>query len=351
MHEFNYVKLKESRWDGEILSFVAQIHEYKGKQELYIRQKPVELDRLIEMAKIQSTESSNKIEGIETTSARVRQIVQEKTTPRNRDELEIAGYRDILKTIHNNYEHIPLASNVVLQLHRDLLSYTDKSFGGQFKNTQNYISETCADGSVATRFTPLAPYETPQAVETICVNCKQALDQEVIDPLILIPIFISDFLCIHPFNDGNGRMSRLLTTLLLYKSGYMVGRYISVEKKIEKTKDTYYDVLAQVSDSWHDGNNDYTPFIKYLLGIILHCYKDFEKRIGSIDHKSTPYDIVRKAVSEKLGKFTKKEILEQCPSIQSSSVEAALKKLKEEGYILMQGGGRSTSYVRNPNKQ
>jgi len=136
--------------------------------------------------------------------------------------------------------------------------------------------------------------------------------------------------------------------LLLYKSGYIVGRYISVEKKVEKTKDTYYDVLGQISDRWHSGENDYTPFIKYLLGIIFNCYKDLEKRIGSIDRKSTPYDIVRKAVRERLGEFTKKEILEQCPSIKSSSVEAALKKLKEEGYILMQGGGRSTSYVRNP---
>jgi Fic family protein len=351
MHEYNYLKLKESRWDNEILSFVAQIHEFKGKQELYLRQKPVELERLIGVAKIQSTESSNKIEGIETTSARVRELVREKTTPKSRDEQEIAGYRDILKTIHENYEHIPLSSNVILQLHRDLLSYTDKSFGGRFKNTQNYISETYGDGSVATRFTPLAPHETPEAMDSICKHYLQALDQEVIDPLILIPIFICDFLCIHPFNDGNGRMSRLLTTLLLYKSGYVVGRYISVEKKIEETKNTYYDVLGHTSDRWHDGKNDYTPFIKYFLGIILNCYKDFEKRIGSVDRKSTPYDIVRRAVSEKLGEFTKKEILEQCPSIQSSSVEAALKKLREEGYISMHGVGRSTYYVRNLDHQ
>ena len=348
MHQFDYVKLKESRWDGEILSFVAQIHEHKGKQELYYRQKPVELERLVEIAKIQSTESSNKIEGIEATSARVRQLVEEKTAPKDRDEQEIAGYRDILNTIHESYEFIPLRSEIILQLHRDLLSYTDKSFGGKFKNTQNYISETNADGSVFTRFTPIAPHETPQAMEAICIGYQEAIDRQVVDPLILIPTYICDFLCIYPFNDGNGRMSRLLTTLLFYKCGYMVGRYISVEKKIEKTKDNYYDVLRQISTGWHDNGNDYTPFIKYFLGIILNCYKDFENRIGSIDRKSTPYDIVRKVVSETLGVFTKKEILEQCPSIKSSSVEAALKKLKEEGYILSQGSGRSTTYVRNP---
>lgn len=351
MQTFDYMKLKTQTWDSEILSFVAQIHEHKGKQELYIRQKPVELERLAEVAKIQSTDSSNKIEGIHTSHARMRQLVKEKTTPRDRDEQEIAGYRDILNTIHESYEHIPLKSEIILQLHRDLLKYTSLSFGGQFKNTQNYISETSADGTVTTRFTPLAPFETPQAVNDICSSYQEALNKQVIDPLILIPIYICDFLCIHPFNDGNGRMSRLLTTLLLYKSGYMLGRYISVEKQIEQTKETYYDVLGQISDSWHEGGNDYTPFIKYFLGIILNCYKDFEKRIGSIDTRSTPYDIVRNAVSDRLGVFTKIEILESCPSIRSSSVEAALKRLKEEGYIIMQGGGRSTTYIRNPDYQ
>ena len=335
MKKIDYMNLKTQTWDSEILSFVAQIHEHKGKQELYIRQKPVELERLVEVAKIHSTDSSNRIEGIHTSDARMRQLVKERTAPRNRDEQEIAGYRDILNTIHESYEHIPLKSEIILQLHRDLLKYTSLSFGGQYKNTQNYISESLADGTVTTRFAPLAPFETPQAVNDICSSYQEALNKQVIDPLILIPIYICDFLCIHPFNDGNGRMSRILTTLRLYKSGYLVGRYISVEKKIEQTKETYYDVLGQISVRWYEGGNDYTPFIKYFLGIILNCYKDFEKRIGSIDTRSTPYSIVKKAVSDRLGVFTKMEILEQCPSIKSSSVEAALKKLKEEGYIIM----------------
>ncbi|AEC02702.1 Fic family protein [Parasphaerochaeta coccoides] len=351
MRQFNYTNLKESSWSSSILSYVSSIREHKGKQELYIRQKPVEVERLVEVARIQSTESSNKIEGIGTSRTRIRQLVQEKSTPRDCDEQEIAGYRDVLSTIHESYEFIPLTPHVILQFHRDLLSYTDKSFGGKFKNTQNFINEFHADGTTLTRFTPREPYETPDAVDEICRSYQQAIAQQVVDPLILIPIFICDFLCIHPFNDGNGRMSRLLTTLLLYKSGFMVGKYISVERKIEKTKASYYDALRQVSTDWHEGRNDYTSFIKYFLGIVLNCYKDFENRLGSVDRKSTPYDIVREAVNERVGTFTKMEILELCPSIKSSSVEAALKRLKEEGYIFSQGGGRSTSYVRNPEYQ
>ena len=348
VREFNYIKLRESLWDVEILSFVAQIREHKGRQELYLRQKPVELERLGEVARIQSTDSSNRIEGIGTSNARMKQLVEDRTTPLTRDEQEIVGYRDVLNTIHESYEHIQLKGSVILQLHRDLLSYTDKTFGGKFKNTQNYINETHTDGSSFTRLTPLAPFETPEAVEEICTSYRDALEKQVVDPLILIPIFICDFLCIHPFNDGNGRISRLITTLLLYQSGFMVGKYISIEQKIERTKDTYYDVLGKVSRSWHEGENDYTSFIKYLLGLFLNCYRDLEDRLGSVDRKSTPYEIVRKALDNTLGVFTKVQILERCPSIGSSSVEAALKRLKEEGYILSQGRGRSTTYVKNP---
>ena len=210
MRTFDYTKLAEMQWDSETLGLIAQIHEYKGRQELYLKRKPVELDRLVEIAKIQSTESSNKIEGIVTTNARIKQLCLEKTTPRTRDEKEILGYRDVLNTIHENFEYIPIRASYILQLHRDLYSYSEKAIGGRFKNTQNYISEQREDGSSFVRFTPLAPFETPEAVDSICESYNRAIDSSAIDPLLLIPVFITDFLCIHPFNDGNGRMSRLL---------------------------------------------------------------------------------------------------------------------------------------------
>jgi len=346
MRGFDYNALKNQHWDSEILGLVAQIHEYKGRQELYLKQKPAALDKLIEIAKIQSTEASNKIEGIVTTSTRVQQLCMEKTTPRNRDEEEIMGYRDVMNTIHESYEYIPICSSYILQLHRDLYKYSEKAIGGRYKNTQNVIAETKADGTHIVRFTPMAPYETPEAIEAICESFNQVMDSWVIDPLVLIPIFINDFLCIHPFNDGNGRMSRLLTTLLLYRCGYVVGRYISIESKIEKTKAKYYQVLEESGIGWHEGSNDPTPFVKYILGIILAAYRDFESRVSYVDEKLPSVEQVRKAVLEKIGRFTKSEIMELVPSIGKASIENALKKLAEEGFIERHGKGKSTFYTR-----
>lgn len=349
MRNFDYKKLNDRMWDNEILSYVAKIHEYKGRQELYIRQKPVELNRLIEIAKIQSTEASNSIEGIVTTKSRLKQIMEDKTTPQNRDEKEILGYRNALNIVHENYNYISVTPNYILQLHGEMLKYTSFSYAGSFKTCPNEIAKTNPDGTREIIFKPLEPYETLEAIEKICENYKQAIASEIIDPLILIPCFILDFLCIHPFNDGNGRMSRLLTLLLLYKSGYMVGQYISIEKAISDTKESYYQALAISDRDWQHENNDPKEFIKYMLGVILSCYKDFEKRIGiAWDNgaKSTSYDIVKKYVTAKIGTFTKQEALSNCPSLGSSSVEAALKKLVNEGIIERIGAGRKTHYVR-----
>lgn len=347
MRTFDYSKLQIKKWDSELLGLVAQIHEYKGRQELYLKQKPVVLDKLIDIAKIQSTEASNKIEGIVTTNTRVQQLCLEKTTPRNRDEEEIMGYRDVLNTIHENYEYIPIRTSYILQLHRDLYQYSERDIGGRFKNTQNYIAATYPDGTQKVLFTPLSPYETPDAIDSICESFNQALDNCIIDPLVLIPIFINDFLCIHPFNDGNGRMSRLLTTLLLYRCGYVVGRYISLENKIEKTKEKYYEVLNTSGESWYEENNDPTPFVKYLLGIILAAYREFECRVNLFDEKLPAVDLVRRAINEKVGKFTKSEIMELVPSIGKASVENSLKKLVDKGIIQRHGMGKTTFYTRN----
>ena len=307
MREFDYSNLRDNQWDSEILGLVAQIHEYKGRQEMYLNQKLATLDRLVEIAKVQSTESSNIIEGIVTTSTRLKQLCNKKTTPRNRNEQEIMGYRDVLNTIHENYGYIQLQNSYILQLHRDLYRYSDKSIGGRFKNTQNVIAETRPDGTQSVIFTPMNPFETPDAMKNICDSFNQVIDSCEVDPLVLIPIFINDYLCVHPFNDGNGRMSRLLTTLLLYRCGYFVGKYVSLESRIEKTKNEYYDVLRASEIGWHEGKNDSTPFIKYLLGIILSAYRDFEDRVDIFGDKLSAIELVQRATEQRIGKFTKSD--------------------------------------------
>ena len=355
MRTFDYNALADKRWDVETINYLSQIHEYRGKQQLYLRQKPAALERLVEIAKVQSIESSNRIEGIVTTSTRIQALASQKTTPRNRDESEIAGYRDVLNTIHENHEYIPLRSNYILQLHRDLMQYTGSDLGGKYKITQNYLQETMADGSTFIRFTPVAPYETEPSMIAICDSYQKALDQRKIDPLLLIPVFITDFLCIHPFNDGNGRMSRLLTLLLLYQADYLVGRYISIEKHIEKTKAAYYDALEAASQGWHEEQGDPEPFIKYMLGVILACYREFEDRVdalskpdesGKVLIKSNATDIVRAAVESRIGKFTKTDIYNICPSLSRSSVELGLRELLKNDEICKFGAGRATYYIR-----
>ena len=344
MRQFDYAKLKDQLWDTEVVNYLSQIHEAKGKQTLYLRQKPEQLDRLVEIAKIQSTEASNEIEGIRTTETRLRQLMREKAAPRNRDESEIAGYRDALNVVHESFEYIPLTPNYILQLHKIMLSHTDSAFGGSFKNVQNYISATNADGKAYTLFTPLAPYETPPAVQEICDAYNRAMGEGKVDPLILISVFIHDFLCIHPFLDGNGRMSRLLTTLLLYRAGYEVGKYISLEAKIAKNKGAYYDALELSQTGWHEERDDPTPFIKYLLGTIISAYRDFEDRMEIISPSSE--DTVRKAVESRIGKFAKREIIELCPNISASTVERNLRAMVNRGELEKQGAGKSTVYIR-----
>ena len=346
MRDFNYSKLRNIKWDNEVLGLVAQIHEYKGKQALFLKQKPATLEKLVEIAKIQSTEASNKIEGIVTTATRIKQLCDQKTTPRNRDEEEISGYRDALSLIHESYEYIPIKSSYILQLHQVLYRYSQRSIGGRFKNTQNYITEIKESGEQIVRFMPLDPFETPTAIEKMCESFNRETDACEVDPLILIPAFIVDFLCVHPFNDGNGRMSRLLTTLLLYRAGYVVGKYVSLESKIEKTKESYYKALEKSDINWNNGENDITPFIKYILGTVLSAYRDFEQRVILVEDKSSAIDLVRNAVNNTIGKFTKSDIMELVPSVGKTSVENSLKILIEEGVIGRDGKGKATFYFR-----
>ena len=346
MRTFNYSKIKEQTWDSEILGYIAAIYREVGKQEQYLKQRPEELEKLVEIAKIQSTEASNAIEGIVTTNTRIRQLVEEKTTPKNRDEQEIAGYRDVLNAIHDSFDVIPISRNYILQLHKIMYSHMNNPLAGQTKNIQNYISATYPDGHTETLFTPLSPFETPEALDKICEEYNRVIGNLEVEPLIAIPIFIHDFLCIHPFNDGNGRMSRLLTTLLLYRNGFYVGKYISLEAKIAKTKDLYYDALARSQDGWHEGCEDAVPFIKYLLSIILAAYKDFEDRFSIVETKLPAVEMVRKATQNKIGRFTKQDIRELCPSLSISSIEGSLRKLVKEGDLKREGSGKATYYLR-----
>lgn len=346
MREFNYSKYKDYKWDSEILGLVSGIHEYRGKQELYLAQKPAVLDKLVEVAKVQSTESSNAIEGIFTSNTRLNQLMQSKTTPRNRDEEEIAGYRFVLDMIHESYEFIPISSNYILQLHQNLYRFTNRSIGGHFKNSDNHIVARNKNDIEHVIFEPLSPLETPIAIDRICEEFNRVSATEEVDTLLLIPIFIHDFLCVHPFNDGNGRMSRLLTTLLLYRAGYVVGKYVSLEKKIAELKDLYYDSLNMSQNGWHEGEDDPTPFIKYILKTIIAAYKDFEERIEIIDIKEPAIEQVRAAVYKKIGKFTKSEIMEMCPKLGRASVENSLTALVKEEVLERRGSGRGTYYVR-----
>ena len=346
MRDFHYTAIREQKWDSEILGLIAAIYKEAGKQEMYLKQRPEELEKLVEIAKVQSTEASNAIEGIVTTSTRIRQLVEEKTAPRNRDEQEIAGYRDALNIIHENFDAIPITRNYILQLHKVLYSHMNNPMAGQTKSVQNYISATYPDGHTETLFTPLAPFETPEALDRICDEYNRVIGNMEAEPLIVIPIFIHDFLCIHPFNDGNGRMSRLLTTLLLYRNGFYVGKYISLEAKIAKNKDLYYAALRQAQEGWHEGTEDAVLFIKYLLGIILSAYRDFEDRFSLVEQKKPALETVRQATLNKIGRFSKQDIRELCPALSVSSIEGALRKLVASGELKREGNGKNTCYYR-----
>ncbi len=334
--------------NSNIINLISKIHEYKGKQSYLLDTKKDTLDTLLKVAKIQSTSSSNKIEGIYTTDKRISEIVNQKLEPKNRNEEEIAGYRDVLSLIHGNYNFIDITKNTILQLHRDLYKYTGYNYGGKFKNSQNYIEEKNEKGEKKIRFTPLSCVETPIAIEELCKNYNELVNNELCDLLVLIPIFILDFVSIHPFNDGNGRMSRLLTLLLLYKADYVVGKYISIEKIIEETKDSYYDALEKSSVKWHDNENDYSYFVEYYLGIILNAYKEFDSRINIAENKKiTAYDRIIDIFKDNIIPIDKAFIMNKFPNLSETTIERVLNKLLKEDKIVKISGGRYTKYKWN----
>jgi len=352
MRTLNYKTEYQKLLSPEIVSYLAQIHEQKGQQNLFIEAQKDALSELLEIAKIQSTEASNRIEGIITTDDRLKKIVMNKTTPKGRSEREIAGYRDVLNTIHENYDFIPVRPGMILQLHRDLYKFSNSAIGGSFKNSDNIIAKELPDGTKRVRFQPVPAWETTEAMGTLCNALQEASADPELDPLLLMPMFILDYLCIHPFNDGNGRMSRLLTLLLLYRSGYFVGKYISIERLIADSKETYYEVLQESSTGWHEGKNDYLPFVRYMLGVVIAAYREFASRVDILITRglSKP-DRVREIIRSTTGKITKTQIMRQCPDISQKTVERALAEMLKNGEIIKISGGRYTSYTWNWEKE
>ena len=326
MREFDFKAEYQKLLTPEVVAYLTQIHEYKGQQNLFIEAKADALSNLLEVAKIQSTEASNRIEGIITTDDRLKKIVREKTMPQSRSEKEIAGYRDVLATIHESHDYIPPKPTVILQLHRDLYKFSGKSIGGSFKNSDNVIAEELPDGRKIVRFEPVSAWETPGAMTALCDAFRTAMQDTELDPLL--------------------RMSRLLTLLLLYRSGYIVGKYISIEKLISDTKETYYEALQESSCNWHEGTNDYAPFVTYMLGVLVAAYRDFESRIELLTTKglSKP-DRVREIIKNHLGKITKSEIMAKCPDISQITVQRTLAELLKNGEITKLSGGRYTAYL------
>ena len=347
MHIFDYKESPKNLQTPEIVNMLSSLHEFRGKQELYIEAESDILTALLNIAKIQSTKASNKIEGIYTSDERLEALVMEKAEPQNRSEEEIAGYREVLATVHDSYEYISICPNNILQLHRDLYGFSSSDTGGRFKNTDNVIAESGKDGKQRVRFAPVPAFQTAEAMEALCSEFNSAIDRSEYDPLLLIPMFILDFLCIHPFNDGNGRMSRLLTLLLLYRSGYIVGKYISMEMLIEKTKETYYEALQNSSIGWHDNTSDYTSFVRYYLGVVLKGYNDFQDRVEHLKYrKISKTERVKAVFEKKLGIIKKSDIATLCPDISETTIERSLKELLESGYIEKVGKGRATGYAK-----
>lgn len=348
MRNYNYKDKWQKLLTPEIVSLLTQIHEFKGEQNLFIEANSDTLSELMVIAKIQSTEASNKIEGISTSDERLKKLLEDKTIPRTRNEKEIAGYRDVLNTIHESYEHIPIKSSMILQLHRDLYKFSGESIGGKYKTSDNVIAEERSNGEKYVRFRPVSAWESAESIENLCNAFEEAMKDEKVDELLIIAMFILDFLCIHPFNDGNGRMSRLLTLLLLYRSGYIVGKYISIEMLIEKSKTTYYETLYESSINWHEEENDYARFVEYLLGIVIAAYREFSSRVITLTTSglSKPKRI-EAIIKNSLGKLTKAEISKKCPDISVTTINRTLTDLLKNKKIIKHGGGRYTSYTWN----
>ena len=343
MRTFDYTLEYERLLTPEIVACLVRIHEYKVQMNLFMEEQKDVLGELMEAAKLQSVEASNHIEGIITSDGRLKMIVLDKTIPKNKSERDIAGYRDVLSHINEGYAYISIRPSEILQLHQDLYRYSGSNVGGNYKKSDN-IKSIC--------FQFVSPLETSEAMSRLCKAWTETIGNEIMDRILLIPMFVLDFLCIHPFNYGDVRMSQLLTSLLLYRAGYIVGQYISIEKLIADGKEVYFDAIQNSSKGWYEENNDYLPFVQYFLNVITDAYREFQNKIGILTIKglSKP-DRVRKIIQSTTGRITKSEIIEKCPDISMITVQRALADMLSRQEIIKIGGGRYTSYTWNWEKK
>lgn len=326
---------------------LSEIDIGRGRQEAFARQHPAALESLKQLALIQSVEASNAIENITAPQRRLEELVAQKTTPRNRSEAEIAGYRAVLDTIHSSAEHVPFSPNVVLQLHRDLYQFAPQP-GGRWKSSDNLVTEERADGAVAVRFTPVSALDTPAAMDELHNLLDDAWRADQHHRLLLTGAYILDFLFIHPFADGNGRMSRLLTLLLLYKAGYEVGRFISIEKLIEQSKETYYEALAASTERWHQAEHDLRPWLSYFLGVLTAAYHEFEPRAEAVTAgRGSKAELVKSFVRSSLSDaFTFADVKRASPGVSDEYIRQVLRELRDAGVIEGTGAGRGAAWRR-----
>ncbi|MGB0453770.1 MAG: Fic family protein [Bacteriovoracaceae bacterium] len=345
MNSLNHSYLERLKFGQTELGTLRSLGEYRGKQILYSKQSPEVLKGLQQVAAIESSESSNRLEGIEVPHKRIEKLVLENTKPKDRSEQKVAGYRDALSLIHESHEEIPFSLNVVLQFHSFIYKYMPNP-GGKWKSTNNEIIEKYPDGKTRVRFIPISSLETPQYMEGLVKNYGLSLDKNLADPLVIIPLAILDFLCIHPFSDGNGRVARLLTLLLLYHFDYKVGRYISLERIFEQTKEDYYRTLEESSQGWHEGKHDIMPWVNYFWVALMKAYQEFEERVGTITPgKGSKSNQVRQYVKKQLRAFSISDVEKELPWISRDMIRIVLREMRDEKIITSKGKGRGAKWV------
>lgn len=348
MHSFDYSNTPWRMLSPDVVKLLTALYEEKGRQELYFETAPDALNALKKQALIESSQYANTIMGRVATTDRVRALVNNSAIPENKPEEEIAGYREVLSTIYQNYSSIVICPQTILQLHKQLFGYSASVEGGKFKDTNDLLFEICDDGKKMERFRTVSAENTEKALTELCKNFNEAIMAGTYDPLLLISQFALDFLCIHPFHEGSGRISRLLILLLLYKAGFFAGMYVSLERILEKSRDVYYDALRRCVNGWHENSNNYLPFVRYFLGLFLKVYRDFNERVVSNKKGSlTKADRIWMVFEKKMGQVRKSDILAFCPDVSQTTIERALSDLLKQKMIIKVGNGRGAAYIKN----